>query len=226
MSSFIIKLFALLFMSVDHVGIVLFNNNQVFRFIGRASFPLYAFLLVEGFKYTKDNKKRLIRYVISILLLAVISEPIYNISLHDSLTYPFSQNILFTLFVSLICMIIYEKNSYNIMSKIISIFIIIYIALLSYFSNFDYGFLGIMLIFGYYLISKLNYKKIYYIILYTLYISLHIFIYNFSFLIFGVLFSLIFIFMYNHKKGYNPKILQYFFYIYYPLHLLILLLLK
>ena len=48
-NSFILKMIAIITMVIDHVGAVLFPMNMMFRYIGRISFPLFVFLLVEVF---------------------------------------------------------------------------------------------------------------------------------------------------------------------------------
>ena len=164
--------------------------------------------------------------VLNILFLAIISEPIYDMAVYNTYFYPYSQNILFTLFTSLICMLIYEKSENYIISKIMSIFIIIYISLMTQIIYFDYGFLGMMLIFGFYLISKNNYNKKFYVLLILMYLLFKNLLNDFSYSSFGILLSLIFIFMYNHNKGYSSKIIKYLFYLYYPIHLLILIIFK
>lgn len=52
-----IKLIALVTMTIDHVGYYLMGNMMIMRLIGRIAFPLYAFMIAEGCKYTKDKKK-------------------------------------------------------------------------------------------------------------------------------------------------------------------------
>ena len=52
-NSFTLKMIAIITMVIDHVGAVLFPMNMIFRYIGRISFPLFVFLLVEGSIYTQ-----------------------------------------------------------------------------------------------------------------------------------------------------------------------------
>ena len=59
LSSFWLKIIAVVTMVVDHVGMLLFPGNIMFRVVGRVSFPLFCFLIVEGFYHTKDIKKYL-----------------------------------------------------------------------------------------------------------------------------------------------------------------------
>ena len=56
-NSFALKMIAIITMVIDHVGAVLFPMNMIFRYIGRISFPLFVFLLVEGSIHTSKIRK-------------------------------------------------------------------------------------------------------------------------------------------------------------------------
>ena len=58
MNSFVLKLFAASFMLIDHIGILFFPEIMIFRILGRISFPIFAFLVVEGFMHTRNIKNR------------------------------------------------------------------------------------------------------------------------------------------------------------------------
>ena len=72
-----LKLLALIFMFIDHSGKVLFNNLQGMRILGRAAFPLYLWCMVVGFERTRSVP----RYLFRILLVGVISQPLYVLAL-------------------------------------------------------------------------------------------------------------------------------------------------
>ena len=52
-----LKILALIAMTCDHVGLQLFPGCQMLRFIGRLAFPIFAYMIAEGAKYTKNRTK-------------------------------------------------------------------------------------------------------------------------------------------------------------------------
>ena len=104
MSALLLKIIALISMSIDHIGSVFLDNNELLHFFGRIAFPVFGFLLVEGFNHTKDDKKRFHKYLFRILFIALITEPLYDKLFYGTFIYVDNQNILFTLFTALLCM--------------------------------------------------------------------------------------------------------------------------
>lgn len=80
-------------MVIDHAGLVFFPQVLVFRVIGRLSFPLFAWLLAQGERYTRSFGQYLKRLV----LLGFLSQPLYFLALSGT-----RLNILFTLSLGLI----------------------------------------------------------------------------------------------------------------------------
>ncbi|MGJ3246152.1 MAG: TraX family protein [Elainellaceae cyanobacterium] len=93
MSNFWIKIFAAVDMVIDHIGAVFFPDVYLIRYLGRLSFPLFAWLIGEGEKHTKNIKQ----YGIRLLMFGLISQPAYSI-LFDT----YQLNILFTLMLGLL----------------------------------------------------------------------------------------------------------------------------
>ncbi len=91
----LLKLLALIFMLTDHIGARILTGIPELRIIGRMAFPLYAWCLVVGSVKTSDP----IRYILRMLMMALISQPLYMMGLQH--TYQ-ELNILFTLTVALI----------------------------------------------------------------------------------------------------------------------------
>ena len=75
-----LKLVALVFMMIDHLGVALFGNAAEMRMLGRIAMPVYAWCLVVGCVYTRDMK----RYALRLLTMAVISQPINMIALGNT----------------------------------------------------------------------------------------------------------------------------------------------
>ncbi len=224
MSILVLKIIAFLTMIIDHTGLIFYPNSLIFRIIGRISFPIFCFFIVEGFSHTKNIRK----YLGRILILALISEVIFDLLLFDKAICFDRQNTCFELLLGLFTIYIFDlliKNKYKISPMVLLIFSIY----LSNILNLDYSYNGIILIFCFYLVNKLKLSKIKRI----LYLSLSIIIFftisiistpNITYL--GIFLSIPFILLYNGKLGYNNKFIQYLFYLLYPLHLLILLVLS
>lgn len=107
-----LKWIAVISMLIDHTAEVLINHNaaltdpiwaQIYvlmRGIGRIAFPIYAFLLVEGFLHTKDVKK----YLARMLTFAVVSEIPFDLAVFHTPFYWGYQNVFFTLFLGLLAL--------------------------------------------------------------------------------------------------------------------------
>lgn len=65
-----LKLIAMLTMTVDHVGLLLFPRIALFRYIGRLAFPIYAFMIAEGCRHTRSMR----RYLGSMAVLAALCQ--------------------------------------------------------------------------------------------------------------------------------------------------------
>lgn len=94
-----LKLIALVTMTIDHTAAALPYGSWYLpmRCIGRIAFPIYCFLLLEGFFHTGDRRK----YLLRLLLLFLISEPVYDLALNGAWPYWWNQNILLTLSIGL-----------------------------------------------------------------------------------------------------------------------------
>ena len=79
MSSFILKLIAAVSMLCDHAGIILFPGVPVLRVIGRLAFPLYAFCIAEGFRYTRNRR----RYFLRVFVLGILCQIVYTVAERD-----------------------------------------------------------------------------------------------------------------------------------------------
>lgn len=76
MSSFALKLIAAVSMLIDHTGLLLFPQYRIFRIIGRLAFPLYAYCIAEGFRYTRNR----FMYFLRIFVLGLICQVVYTVT--------------------------------------------------------------------------------------------------------------------------------------------------
>ena len=227
-NSNLLKSLAMIFMLLDHMWATIIPGNQWMTNVGRLAFPIFAFLIVEGFTHTSDLNK----YIKRLFVFALISEIPFNLIYTGSWVFPFHQNVMFTLLLGLLCISEIDKIKKNKELKIRtkSILKIILFLLISVIGFVDYGITGVLTIIIFYIFKdfKLAWlgQLISLILLYVVFFkgqSVVINILDFEYFLplqsIGVL-SLIPIWLYNGKKGKKNKILQYLFYWFYPMHML------
>ena len=96
-TSFSLHIMAMVCMLCDHLWGTSVVNHEVFTCIGRLAFPIYAFMIVEGYFHTGS----LSNYVKRLFLAAVISEIPFNLVMGSRFFYPIHQNVLWTFLISL-----------------------------------------------------------------------------------------------------------------------------
>ncbi|MCL1846143.1 MAG: conjugal transfer protein TraX [Defluviitaleaceae bacterium] len=101
MNAFTLKIIALVAMFIDHIGIVmpeffgLSPGMNIFRVIGRVSFPIFVYLIAEGFRHTKSPEKFLLR----LGAFAVISQIPFDLAFNAQINFLADTNIFYTLFL-------------------------------------------------------------------------------------------------------------------------------
>ncbi len=143
-----LKIIALLAMTCDHVGVELLPHWQFLRVIGRLALPIFAYMIAEGCRYTKNRK----RYLLSVATIAVLCQIVFFVAEKSMF-----QCILvtFSLSISMIYTIDYAKTKKTAGSWLLAVVIgagifflsTILPALLKGITNFhiDYGIWGILL---------------------------------------------------------------------------------
>ena len=227
MSSFLLKIIACFTMLLCHIPFVYPQYSVPLMYIGKISFPLYAFLISEGYVHTRNFSK----YLTRLIVFGVISQiPACLLFVGKSFNGLYL-NIFFTLALGLLGIRIYDK----IKSKYISTPLIILLAVIAELLKFDYGAFGVLMIVCFYVFkrNKLNMVLSQMFLMFILYMkkmSYYTFsLFNLQYILFQLLFSVIslaIILTYNGKKGKSSGKIKLMFYFFYPVHLIILDLLK
>lgn len=230
-TSFSLHIMAMVFMLCDHLWGTSVVDHEFFTWIGRLTFPIYAFMIVEGYFYTSDLKK----YVKRLLIFAVISEIPFNLMMGSSLFYPIHQNVLWSFLIS-IGLIHWNENikTKQLWKRILVGIATICIAYLGGILTFvDYNNAGIFMVLIFYFLRGSHWWNYLGQLLGMWYVNCEMLGgYGYEINLFGdihfiprqsiALLALIPIWLYKGKQGYHSKKLQYLYYVFYPLHLLIL----
>lgn len=216
MSANVLKMIALITMTIDHVGLMLLPDYEWMRAVGRIAFPIFAFMIAEGCRYTRDRKRYLSQIAIlgigMQIVLFVISGSLYQ-----------SVFISFTLAIMLIYMIDRARNKQQIWAwicVIVTVLAIIFLCLILpkilYETDYDidYNIVGILIPVVCYFTKN---KKSRIVVFAAGLIALSVFYGGVQWF---CLLSLPLIAMYNYKRG--KLKLKNLFYFYYPAHLCVI----
>ena len=239
MSALWLKLTALFIMLIDHSAVVLrwsriigsYRFYRVLRGIGRVAFPIFGFQLVQGAMHTKCKWK----YLLRMLLLAVLSDFPFDLALNFTWFDPNSQNVFWTLSLGLVSVFAIQYASelktkvYRVLGFLGAVLLTLGLAWLAEDVLYtDYGNAGVYMIAAMGLLtlplprqwSRMGLDRLVNVAFSALGIGLCV-LYTNSFEAFAF-FSLIPIALYNGRKGYKSRIIQYGAYLFYPAHLLVL----
>ena len=198
-----LKLIACITMLIDHIGSMFFPDYFIFRAIGRIAFPIYCFQLVEGVYHTSNKSKYGLRLFIGILL----AEIPFDLAMYGQLTWE-HQSVMVTLFLGYIMIIMCNTSAKPMRPIIIVAFMI-----LSELLQVDYGLIGILTIVVFYITH--NTTMIWTILGLTLIACLN------TPQCFALL-AVMPLMTYTGQKTTKSKAIQYWFYLFYPIHLLLL----
>ncbi|MBQ2301615.1 MAG: conjugal transfer protein TraX [Oscillospiraceae bacterium] len=230
-TSFGLHILAMTLMLCDHLWITVVPGNNWLTDIGRIAFPIFAFMTVEGFFYTKNLKK----YVKRLILFALISEIPFNLVIANSVFYPLHQNVLWTFLIGFGLIWINEKaKDRKTFARILVAAITVVMGyILGIISFCDYYSAGVLTVLVFYFFRGRKWWNFVFQALCLWYINTEIlsgFYYEWN--IFGMeievlrqsfaMFALVPIWLYKGKQGFYNKGIKALYYWFYPAHLFVL----
>lgn len=222
LSNSTLKIIAIISMLIDHIGAALILPQlpshpslctfyYILRLCGRIAFPIFCFLLVEGFFHTRNAA----RYGLRLALFALLSEVPFDLAFHKQLFYPEAQNVFFTLLIGLLT--IYALHSVkralpanSFVKQAAEIFIMLIGMFAAWILKTDYDWIGvfvIMILYCYHENKTLSSCACCFLLCLQNLLEISAFL------------AVPLIRAYNKKRGIS---LKYVFYLFYPLHLLLL----
>jgi len=216
-----LKYIAIITMLIDHLAIFFIPSTNLMysicRVIGKLTAPTMCYFLVEGYCHTSSKHK----YGLRLLIFSLISQFAFTLAFYKTI-FVFKLNMIFTLFLCFLVLLSYEKIRNKLIKWVAILFLIA-------FSDFcDWGIFAPLWVLCFYKFKGELLKQVtsYYVSTIIGIIFKCIIINNYSWnsiIIFLGLFLFIpVIFLYNGQKGSSRKFDKWFFYIFYPLHLIIL----
>ena len=227
-----LHILAMGFMLCDHLWGTIVPGNDWLTCIGRIAFPIYAFLLVEGYFHTKNLKK----YVSRLLIFAILSEIPFNLAMGSRVFYPIHQNVLWSFLIALWLIHLNEKarKSGKVWKRILTGGLTVILGyILGLVTMVDFYHAGILMVLVFYFFRGRKWWCFLGQIVFLWYINTELLGgYGYEFQLWGqthffqrqgfAMLGLIPIWLYRGKQGYHNKFIQYGCYAFYPLHLLIL----
>ena len=207
-----LKILAAVFMTLDHMGLMLFPGISAFRILGRLALPIFAFMIAEGCKYTRNRK----RYFAMVFGLGAVCQTVYYFfdgSLYLSILITFSLSIL-TIYA-----LQYAKRKQSIPGWLFFAGAVAMVYLLNRELTIDYGFWGCMLPVFAALPHGTNYDS-HRVSCLTLGLGLMPLAAGMGGIQIWSLLALPLLLLYNGSRG--KWKLKYFFYIFYPTHLVVI----
>lgn len=233
LDGFMLKRIAIISMLVDHFGSIImdgvlspytvngcisftedmpyivlqaFSIKNICEIIGSIAFPLFCFLLAEGFLKTRNRLK----YGTRVGIFALVSEIPFNLAHYQSLFEPKLQNVMFTLSIAIFTLILISKIEEKYRDKKITRWSLVTLATIigmavAFLLRGEYVFLGVLAVVLFYLLRANEYTRL---------------LGACPLLIVSpwILLSLIPIYLYNGQRGRGYK---YFFYVFYPTHFIV-----
>ena len=211
-----LKILALIAMTIDHIGCYLYPTHEWMRIVGRLAFPIFAYMIAEGARYTKNRKK----YLGMMFGLGVICQIVYYFAMGSLfqcilITFTFSIVLIYALDYA-----IQRKNAEGwilLGLLFIAVFFLVYVLpkLLSHTDyNVDYGIWGVLFPVFVYLGGKNKWARLALAAIPLVFLALSYPKQEYA------LFALVPLALYNGTRG-NWR-MKYLFYIYYPLHLVVI----
>lgn len=234
-TAFSLHCIAMFLMLLDHMWGTLLGNQLWMTCIGRIAFPIFCFMIVEGYYHTRNLKK----YMTRLLIGAIISEIPFDLMHEGLFFYPFHQNVILLLLIALCGIWLMEKVKAKgklWLTILLDFLIVIGCSLLGTITFADYFAPGVLTVFLFYFFRGRKwwcyagqFAAMYWINMDLLGGRVY------PITVFGTkielveqgfaMLALIPIWLYRGKQGHHSKAFQYFCYAFYPVHALLLYLL-
>jgi len=216
-----LKIVAMISMVFDHVGNVFFPELIWLRMVGRIAMPIFSFCIAEGYIHTSNRKK----YIFRLGLFALISEAPFDLAFEGKISLN-HQNIMLTYFLSVIALRLFdlicgkineESGGYSIWKIILGTLSVVTVAIIALLLKADYTYYAVIAVFLFYIFrNSIHYLRTGVGVAYLALTRTMGFYCTTGF-------SIIPLLLYNGEKG---KGLKWFFYVFYPGHLILLYVLK
>lgn len=226
-----LHLLAMAFMLLDHLWATVVPGNDWMTCVGRLAFPIFAFMIVEGYFHTKNLKK----YGKRLLIGALVSEIPFNLMCAGRIFYPFHQNVLWTFLIAIGLIHWNEKRKDAPLPRRFLRWCVSLLAglLVGTLTMVDYYGYGVAMVLVFYIFRGRQWQCLLGQFLCLYWINVEMMgglVYEFEALgrlwvvhqqAFAVL-ALIPIRLYKGRKGYHSPAFRIFCYLFYPAHMLIL----
>ena len=228
----VLHIIAMTLMLMDHLWATLLPAREWLTCAGRVAFPIFAFMAVEGYFHTRSFKK----YILRMLLFAVLSEIPFDLMYGGTWFYPVHQNVLWTFLLGLLGVWLMEqvrKKGKTWMYLLVCVLVVPAGLVLGTLCMVDYYGVGVLTVFVFYFLHGRKWwcflgqlAALYWLnveLLGGLMYPVQLFGMEFELCQQGLaLLALIPIWLYHGRKGYHSKPFQYLCYAFYPVHMLLL----